>query len=638
LALSLSSSRAATVLGPWVPIFKGIDYTTGTNHPGGGGFNQDQVIYGMRVDLTDPDIQFYTSPRYSGWVSNYTETQGYTMTNFLKNHSLQVAVNANQFYTLSGGLPSYTATEGTTFNVSGLLISQGIVSSGQSSSEDSSCLLFATNKTPTFIPTNWPARSTTGFYTAVAGTYPVLTNGINLGYAVSNSASIHALQPRTAMGLSQDRRYFFILVIDGRQSSGDYSDGAYDWQTAAWLKMLGAWDGINLDGGGSSCLVMADSTGKPVQLNRDVASLANGRERTVAAQFGIYAKPVPGFFTNVNVLSDDTAATITWETLSAASTSLKYGLATSLGLTTASNAALTTNHAVLLTNLTSGTGYYFAPLAAIGTNLSYIGDTNYFVTSNYITTVDLFDFTNLWKYTTANLDGISWTAVSYDDSGWDGSGPGLLWLDYINGANVNIPETLMTQLPADPNSEGAEYPYTTYYFRSQFVFSNTPSSATLQFQAYIDDGAILYLNGREIYRLRMTASPASILNSTLSSGYPCSGNATCMDSFSVSGSVIATNLVVGTNVLAVEVHNYSTGSPDITFGLAATATAPYVPRPALSLAKTNTALTVQWNRGGYILQQSGSLTGAWSNVPGPVIVSPYQTTNTGSNRFFRLRK
>jgi len=615
-------------------MFKGIEHAVGTNTSGGGGFPDLQVVHVLRADLTDPDIQLYASPRAPSYVAGYQETAGYTTTNFLKNHGLQVAINANQFFLPgSTALPGYWLTEGTAFNASQLLISQGQVVSSQDSSDDPAVLMFATNNTPTFIPTNWPAHSTTGIFTAVAGPYAILVNGVNIGSNYINSGeAIHGLEPRTALGLSQDRRYLYLLVIDGRQSG--YSVGAYDWETAAWLLVVGAWDGINLDGGGSTCMAVMDSASHPVQLNRDTASAQSGRqERTVGVHFGIYAQPVPGFFTNVLALPDDTAATITWTTVSPATTQLKYGLTTNLNLTTTLDSALVTNHAVLLTNLSPATGYYFAALGTIGTN-QYTSSNLFFITTNYVTTSTLFDFANTWKYMTANLDGVAWTARDYDDSSWTGSGPGLLWVD-DRGVNTDIPVVLSTEMPGDPNTG---WPFYTYYFRTHFAFTNGVSGVALQLEDYIDDGAVFYLNGTEIYRLRMAAAPTIISNATLANGYACDGNATCPDDFSLSGPRITTNLVVGDNVLAVEVHNYNAQSPDITFGLSAACTVPYISRPTLDLACSNSVVTLSWSQGGYTLQQASAITGAWSNVPGPIISSPFTTNNSGATRFFRLSK
>ena len=201
---------------------------------------------------------------------------------------------------------------------------------------------------------------------------------------------------------------------------------------------------------------------------------------------------------------------------------------------------------------------------------------------------------------------------------------------------TDIPVTLSTEMPEDPNNPG--YPFLTYYFRTHFTYTNTVTGVTLQCEAYVDDGAVFYLNGTEIYRLRMPAAPTTIYNSTLALTYPCDGDATCPDTFSVSGPLITTNLVVGDNVLAVEVHNVDAQSPDITFGLSAACTVPYISKPTLNLARSNSVVALSWSRGGFTLQQANSPTGAWANVPGPVISSPFTTNNSGAARFFRLQK
>lgn len=630
MSFAAAQSQAATILGPWVPMFKGIEHAVGTNTAGGGGFPDLQVVHFLRVDLTDPDIRLLASPRRTNWVANGSETYAYTITNFVKVNGVQVAINANQF-----SPSSYFQAEGIACNANGMVFSQGKMVSPAvtSGSEDFATFYFTSNNVPTYYPTNLPAAPTNGVYTALSGVYNILYNGVNIGSNYTVHTGIHDLEPRTAYGLSQNKRYLFLLTIDGRQPG--YSDGAYDWETAEWLKLAGAWEGANMDGGGSTCMAMMDTAGNAIPLNRDSASLtAPGfRERTVGAHLGIYAAPLPGFFNNIKALPDDTAATITYTTISAATTQLKYGTTTNLTSLTASNAILASDHAVLLTNLTPNTSYYFAALASTGTNI-YVSSTYLFLTTNYVTTNTLFDLTNTWKYMTANLDGIGWTARTYDDSGWDGSGPGLLWSDY-RGPNANIPVALNTEMPQDAES-GA--PFSTYYFRTHFNFTNNPAGATLQLQGYIDDGAVFYLNGKEIYRLRMAAAPTLINNVALASGYACSGDATCTDYITVSGAVIATNLMAGDNVLSVEVHNYNPGSPDITLGAAASLTLPYILRPTLSVNNSNSAVGLSWSQGGYTLQQAITPTGVWADVSGPVVSSPFTTNSPVGNRFYRLRK
>jgi exopolysaccharide biosynthesis protein len=59
--------------------------------------------------------------------------------------------------------------------------------------------------------------------------------------------------PRTAAGLSKDGRHFFLLTVDGRQS---ISKGVNLTDLALILKRYGAWNAVNLDGGGSTSLAV----------------------------------------------------------------------------------------------------------------------------------------------------------------------------------------------------------------------------------------------------------------------------------------------------------------------------------------------------------------------------------------------
>jgi len=93
-----------------------------------------------------------------------------------------------------------------------------------------------------------------------------------------------ALNPRCAYGLSKDRRYLYLLTIDGRQK--DWSLGATGLETAGILKDAGACDAINMDGGGSTTLCYWDAkTRKPVVVNRHTA---DGYQRPVGSNIGIY--------------------------------------------------------------------------------------------------------------------------------------------------------------------------------------------------------------------------------------------------------------------------------------------------------------------------------------------------------------
>jgi hypothetical protein len=172
-------------------------------------------------------------------------------------------------------------------------------------------------------------------------------------------------------------------------------------------------------------------------------------------------------------------------------------------------------------------------------------------TSTEITTVtlDLLSITNEWKYYQSGDPGASWRDTTFNDTSWP---VGRALLQVENDA-----------LPAPKNTTLA-IGKTTYYFRTRFVFPTNAAGWKLEARTVIDDGAVLYLNGSELARLGMAAGTVNYdthANRTV-------GNARFEGPFELP----ATNLREGENLLAVEVHQSSSDSADITFGLKLDAT------------------------------------------------------------------
>jgi hypothetical protein len=114
-------------------------------------------------------------------------------------------------------------------------------------------------------------------FLAVSGFAIVLEEG----EVVVGNDSVH---PRTGVGTSNDSRYVFFLVVDGRRHA---SEGATTEEVGRWLLYYGAEDGINLDGGGSSTLVRynGNTPGDGVELiNSPVGDGVNWLQRDAAAE------------------------------------------------------------------------------------------------------------------------------------------------------------------------------------------------------------------------------------------------------------------------------------------------------------------------------------------------------------------
>ncbi|MCA9547377.1 MAG: phosphodiester glycosidase family protein, partial [Myxococcales bacterium] len=91
-------------------------------------------------------------------------------------------------------------------------------------------------------------------------------------------SDMRARHPRSAMGLSQDRRTLILVAVDGRSAQ---SAGMYGAELAWLMEALGAWQAFNLDGGGSSALW--------VQGPGVVSDPSDGSQRAVANHWGVIA-------------------------------------------------------------------------------------------------------------------------------------------------------------------------------------------------------------------------------------------------------------------------------------------------------------------------------------------------------------
>ncbi|NOS72790.1 MAG: cadherin-like domain-containing protein [Verrucomicrobia bacterium] len=162
--------------------------------------------------------------------------------------------------------------------------------------------------------------------------------------------------------------------------------------------------------------------------------------------------------------------------------------------------------------------------------------------------------TQSWRYSTNSETAPDWYLPGFAETGWSNGSNALL---YIETSALPAPKNA-----ALPQRTGGG-PMLTYYFRTSFNLTNPANVLALTFSNLIDDGAVFYLNGVEIQRVGMAAG--NVTYDTLSTRAP--DNATTFDVFSISGNQL-TNVVAGTNILAVEVHQQAATSSDIVFGSA----------------------------------------------------------------------
>lgn len=149
-----------------------------------------------------------------------------------------------------------------------------------------------------------------------------------------------------------------------------------------------------------------------------------------------------------------------------------------------------------------------------------------------------------WKYQDNGVfPGVNWTDLSYNDLTWSS---GLAQLGYGDGDESTVVE------------DGSFLnKHITTYFRQSFTVANPALFNYLQLELLRDDGAVVYLNGTEIYRSNMPSG--AISNNTLASLPITLGGENIFHTTTVSASLLLT----GTNVLSVEIHQDNNLSPDI---------------------------------------------------------------------------
>ncbi len=169
--------------------------------------------------------------------------------------------------------------------------------------------------------------------------------------------------------------------------------------------------------------------------------------------------------------------------------------------------------------------------------------------------VNLLPLTNSWRYFTNGVEPApNWTSPAFDDSGWNGQGPGLLGRMRTT-AGAFLPEPILTPIGVPTSGAGK----ITYHFRTHLTVTSLANLTSLQISNVVDDGAIFYINGVEVGRYNMPAGPVTTNTPGTS----------VTDAIWVNGvtGLSVTNLHVGDNVLAAEVHNSTPTSGDIIFGL-----------------------------------------------------------------------
>lgn len=215
-----------------------------------------------------------------------------------------------------------------------------------------------------------------------------------------------------------------------------------------------------------------------------------------------------------------------------------------------------------------------------------------------------------WNYSDQGLDlGTNWALPQYDDSAWNqGSGrlgygtPGISTTLGYGGVSTNR--------------------YITTYFRRTFVVPSTIHYTNLNFRLNRADGAAVWLNGRELFRMNLpTNQPLSYLDRSKTT---VAGDA--IDTY-YQTNVPVSFLPPGANIVAVEIHKYIPSIPRLSFDLELFGMGDYPPpTPPLSVNLDGTNVHLSWpatNNAGFVLFSGTDLlqTPSWLPLAGPYILN-----------------
>ena len=256
-----------------------------------------------QIDLATPGLRFKVSP-----PGGDRETVRQSTLAFLKQEGAQLAINGHYF------LP-FPSTDRTAW-VIGLAASEGRVYSAFESPEQRYALVVnapalnidrdnhasIVRRDPS-QPDGLHVLDAVALWNVVAGSSQIVTSGVATVPRYRDAANgAELLEPggpsnysndkawgdvataRTAIGLSRDRRILTLFTVDVR-------GGSEGMGLAEAARMLiadyGVWDALNLDGGGSTSMALADpATGQASLVN---SSSDNPAGREVATSLAVFA-------------------------------------------------------------------------------------------------------------------------------------------------------------------------------------------------------------------------------------------------------------------------------------------------------------------------------------------------------------
>ena len=252
-------------------LFKGIVYKRKL-----GLTARPAIAHIINIDLSVSGVKVLVTPPQANGENN---TRAQTTSQFLQKKKLQLAVNANYFHPFREKTPwdYYPHSGDITYSV-GQAISNGKHYSKADPKWGVLCIS-PNNRAQILASGDCPKNTLQG----VAGKDVFINNG----KPVKSDSEPDKPYPRVAVAINKQGNMLWLIVIDGKQPL--YSEGATIAELTQIVQGLGAYKALNLDGGGSTTLVMAKNN-KPKLLNAPIHTKLPMRERPVANHLGFHAE------------------------------------------------------------------------------------------------------------------------------------------------------------------------------------------------------------------------------------------------------------------------------------------------------------------------------------------------------------
>ena len=188
----------------------------------------------------------------------------------------------------------------------------------------------------------------------------------------------------------------------------------------------------------------------------------------------------------------------------------------------------------------------------------------------------------------------------------------------------------------DPNNK-----FVTTYFRRQFVVPWNVVITNLNFRLARADGAVVRLNGQEMFRTNLPSGPVAYTNLALAA----------MTGFTAHifypTNIAVTSLPTGTNLVAAEIHQSSVTNSTLGFDMELIGSGYLLTTPTLANTQSGSNVLLNWpvtNGYSFNLFSTTNLVaaGSWTMTAGPVNTNAGQIVVTqfpdASTKFFQLQR